>query len=60
MIPDPAESVEYQVPEEVFERLSTATPSERAALVLQLIGEHPQGRLRLPARGELPSPSLRD
>ena len=53
MIADPPESGEYQVSDEVFERLAAATAAERTELMLQLIGEHPGGRLRLPARGEL-------
>ncbi len=53
MIADPPESGEYQVSDEVFERLAAATAAERTELLLQLIGEHPGGRVRLPARGEL-------
>jgi uncharacterized protein YjbI with pentapeptide repeats len=51
--PSPAESEKYQVPEQAYERLATASPIERANLVLRLIEEHPQGRLELPVRGGL-------
>jgi uncharacterized protein YjbI with pentapeptide repeats len=38
------------VPAETFERLSTADAAGRAEIVRQLIAEHPQGRLELPAQ----------
>ena len=51
--PSPAESEKYQAPGQAYERLATASPIERAELVLRLIEEHPQGRLELPVRGGL-------
>jgi uncharacterized protein YjbI with pentapeptide repeats len=37
----------------IYQRLATATPTERAEIVLRLIEEHPQGRLELPAHDGL-------
>ncbi len=39
-----------QTPADAYARLEEATPEERAAMTQQLIADHPQGRLDLPAR----------
>jgi uncharacterized protein YjbI with pentapeptide repeats len=39
------------VPLEVYQRLERASPEERTDIVLELIQQHPEGRLELPKRG---------
>lgn len=44
------EAEPYSVPVTIYARLEKATPAERAAIVLALIAEQPEGRLILPER----------
>jgi Pentapeptide repeats (8 copies) len=49
----PAGPDTLRAPREIFEELATARPARRADIVLQLIGEHPQGTVVLPAHDGL-------
>ena len=51
--PSSAESEKLLAFEQIYKRLAGHSSSERADLMLQLIEEHPQGRLELPALGRV-------
>jgi uncharacterized protein YjbI with pentapeptide repeats len=53
VISDPARLDRHCVSAATYETLASATPAERAAIVLRLIDEHPEKRLVLPASGGL-------